>query len=202
MAEEGLITYENIYEILRLEKYKKELQKLDPDFFNKVTRYINEKRIILQGYEVKDSVFASQSITKIKKQLENIQLLLKELYEKRENKIIQMAMYNSRVNATLQDSDVLLHEEKELYESLISNLNSARNGILNSLLEGKKPEVKLVEKKQEVKEPNKLIRFLETVPKFMGEDMTIYGPFNPEDIGNLPEKISLILIKNKKAEEI
>ena len=203
MGEDNLITYENIYEILRLEKYKKDLHKLDKDFYDKVTRYMNEKKIILQGYEVKESVFASQSISKLKKQLENIQLLLKELYEKREGKIIQIALFNSRTNAQLQDEDILLDEEKRLYNSIINTLTTTRIGILNNLLEGKKPELKIEENKTEEKKVNhKMVRFLDEVPKFVGEDMTIFGPFKAEDVGNLPEKIATILIKGNKAEEI
>ena len=75
MGEDNLITYENIYEILRLEKYKKDLHKLDKDFYDKVTRYMNEKKIILQGYEVKESVFASQSISKLKKEFLKLSFL-------------------------------------------------------------------------------------------------------------------------------
>ena len=48
MAEEGIITYEKLYETLRNEKYKNELQKLDSDFFNSVVRYLDEKRSIIE----------------------------------------------------------------------------------------------------------------------------------------------------------
>ncbi len=203
MVDEGLITYETVYEILRNERYKKELQKLDKDFFDKVVRYLNEKRIILQGYEIKDSVFASQSISKIKRQIENVHLLLKELYEKREGKIIQMALFNSRTGSLLQDSEIFLDWEKDVYESIVNALNNTRCGILDKLLEGKKPGVILDIKKDETIDiKSKSIKFLEEVPQFMGEDMTVYGPYKPEDIGNFPEKIALILIKGKKAQEI
>ncbi|MBS3174947.1 hypothetical protein J4440_03650 [Candidatus Woesearchaeota archaeon] len=203
MSEDNLITYENIYEILRMEKYKKDLYKLDKDFFDKVTRYLNEKKTILQGYESKESVFASQSIIKLKKQLDNIYLILNELYEKREAKIMQMALFNSRTNSQLQDEDILLDEEKKVYYSIINLLNISRDSILKNILEGKKPEVKIEEKIDAKPKTNlKLVRFLEPVPKFMGEDMTVFGPFNTEDIGNLPEKIATILIKGNKAEEI
>lgn len=198
MADDSLITYENIYEILRHEKYKKELHKLDKDFIEKVAKYINEKKIILQGYEIKDSVFASQSISKTKKQLENIQIILKELYEKREGKIIQMALFNSRTNSQLQNDDILLDEEKKLYDSMINILNESRNSILNAVFEIKN-EHKTYLTIEKIN--HKLVKFIETVPKFMGENMLVYGPFNPEDKADIPEKIADILIKNNKAEE-
>ena len=201
MQEDSLMTYEKLYEILRLEKYKKELQKLDVDFLEKVTRYINEKKIILQGFEAKQNMFANDSITKTKRQLENARLLIKELYERREGKIAQMALFNARTNSPLQDADALLEEEKQLYNSLISLFSRFKDGILTNILDGKKIILKAeaIEQKQT---NNKLVRFLNAIPKFMGEDMNNYGPFKPEDIANLPEKVAQILLKNNMAEEI
>ena len=119
MSDDAIITYEKLYEVLRLEKYKKELQKIDSDFFPKVIKYLEEKKAILQAQESKDSVFASQSVAKTKRQLENTKMILKELYERREGKIIQMALFNSRTNVDLQETDSLLGEEVNFYNSLV-----------------------------------------------------------------------------------
>src|SRR3989344_543614 len=172
--EEGIITYEKLYEILRLEKYKKELQKLDHDLFNKTVKYLDEKKAILDSQEKKDSVFASQSVASTKRQLENTKMILKELYERREAKIIQIALFNSRTGERMADVDALLKEE----------INSFKN----------------VEEKKE--KQNKFVRFLESVPKFVGDDLNEYGPYEAEDMANLPIKISEILIKNNRAEEV
>src|SRR3989338_8127493 len=102
MSDEGIITYEKLYEVLRLEKYKKDLQKLEHDFFTKVIKYLDEKKSILQSQENRDSVFASQSIAKTKRQVENAKMILKELYERMEGKIIQMALFNSRTGERTQ----------------------------------------------------------------------------------------------------
>jgi len=203
MTEDGLITYDNLYELLRLEKYKKELQRVDKDFYEKTARYLNEKKTILQGYETKDSVFASQSIIKTKRQLENAYMILKELYEKRESKIVQMALFNSRTNTSLPDTESLLDEEKKLYNQITDTLLTVRNGILINVLNGKKPELKIeIKLENKNKTPNKLVRLLSEVSNFVGEDMNVYGPFKPEDVSNLPMKVADILIKDNKAEEI
>ncbi len=205
MTEEGIITYEKLYEVLRLEKYKKELQKLDVDFYNKVVKYLDEKSSILQSQEGKDSIFASQSIAKTKRQLENTKMILKELYERRESKITQMALFNSRTGEKSQEIDALLEEELKLYNSLVDIFNIYKDGILINILNGRVPElhneVNVAENKK-LEKINKLVRFLQPVPKFVGEDMEVYGPFDTEDIANLPEKVSEILVKNNRAEEI
>ena len=65
----------------------------------------------------------------------------------------------------------------------------------------KKESITNIENKSSEK-TNRLVRFLNAVPKFVGNDMNTYGPFDTEDVANLPEKVSEILIKNNRAEEI
>ncbi len=204
MSEDSIITYEKLYEVLRLEKYKKELQKLEPGFFNKVVRYLDEKKSILQNQESKDSIFASQSITKTKRQLENTKMILKELYERREAKIIQMALFNSRTSEKSNETDALLDEEIKFYKSLLSLFNNYKTGILDNILNCKIPLVvnNIINKETPNEKINRLVRFLHPVPQFIGEDMQVYGPFESEDIANLPQKVSEILIKNNRVEEV
>ena len=205
MSEEGIITYDKLYEVLRLEKYKKELQKLDIDFYNKVVKYLDEKNSILQSQEGKDSVFATQSIAKTKRQLENTRMILKELYEKREGKIIQSALFSSRTSEKSQETDSMLDDEFKFYTALVALFDNYKNGILLNILQGKLPQIKEsitnIENKGSEK-TNRLVRFLNAVPQFVGNDMNTYGPFDTEDVANLPEKVSEILIKNNRAEEI
>ena len=40
------------------------------------------------------------------------------------------------------------------------------------------------------------------MPKFVGRDLEVYGPFEEEDIANLPGEIADILILKNRAEEI
>ncbi len=203
MTDEGIITYEKLYDVLRQEKYKKELQKLEPDFYIKVVKYLDEKRSILHSQENKESVFAVQSIVKTKRQLENINMILKDLYEKREAKIIQIALFNSRTGEKLQEADALLDEELKMYNSMVSLFNSYREGILVSILQGKLPEVRQeILEKITIENKNKLVKFLQSVPKFFGEDMKVYGPFETDDTAILPVKVCNILIKNNKVIEV
>ena len=58
MDREVIITYDTLYEILRREKYRPELQSLEPTFFKDVTKYIEEKKSILDSQQKKDSIFA------------------------------------------------------------------------------------------------------------------------------------------------
>jgi len=198
------ITYEFLYELLRKEKFRKELQKLDENFFKDVINYLEEKKAILMSQEKKDSIFAPSNVQKTRKQLENLQKIIKEFYERRETKIIQLAVFSSRTNAPIQDYASMLEEEKEFYKTIVEELNNYRSSILKSLLEGKLPVKGRNRKKQKDQElvETKLVRFMQAIPQFVGDDLEVYGPFESEDISNLPTRVAEVLIKNNRAEEL
>ena len=196
-----IITYETLYELLMREKSRSELQKLGDDFFNDVIKYVKDKKEILESQKNKENVFASREIERTTKQLDSIYRILKELYEKRENKILTLALLNSRDDSKI-DMSILLPDEIKFYEGIKNNLNLYRKGILGNLLEGKLP---VLEEPKVIKSDFKdkmLIRFINSVPKFVGSNGFVYGPFEEENIANLPLDIAKLLIKKERAEEI
>ena len=200
---DSTITYDVLYELLRKEKYSTELQKLDPNFFKDVIRYLDEKESIIESQKSKDSIFNTE-IQKTQIQLNNARKVLKELYERRENKIIQIALFASKMNEK-PDLSCLLPEELFFYNESLKVLNSTRSSILHNVLQKKLPRLE-ERKPKELKttsiEETKLIRFLHAVPKFIGTDLNVYGPFEQEDAANIPSKIADLLIDKKRAEEI
>ena len=196
-----VITYDTLYEILRREKFKKELQKLDDNFFDNTLNYLNDKSKIYESQKEKDSIFSSE-FKKTEKTLENTKKILKELYEKRESKIIMLALFSSRTAPTEDDIIAMLPEEKRLYSTLLDDLTKFRKDILQNLLENKQPKVEGKSIKSENQDSKSLIRFLHAVPKFVGEDLTIYGPFDAHDVANLHKGIANVLITKERAEKI
>ena len=196
-----VITYETLYELSRREKSRPEIQKLDKEFFNDVIKYIKDKKDILESQKSKDNVFAPKEIERTGKQLENIYRILKELYEKRESKIINLTLINSRSKSNI-DFSLLLPEEVKFYESIRNNLNVYREGILSNVLEGKLPSLKEPKVIKSDFQDKMLIRFINSVPKFVGSNGFAYGPFEEEDIANLPLDIARLLIEKGRAEEI
>lgn len=195
------LTYETIYELLRKEKYETELQPLQQTFFSDVIEYIKEKQTILDSQKSQKSIFSKET-EKTEKQIQNIKKILRELYEKRENKIIQLAIFSSRTNIG-QEYQNMLPEEQEFFNSLIKLLDNYRTGILYNLINLRLPNFSPPKDiKTENKETSKLIRFIHPVPKFIGEDLNIYGPFSEEDIANIPIRAAKILIDKKRAQEI
>ena len=206
--EEVVITFESLYELLRREKYRPELQKLDDDFYERALKYLKEKQVILNSQEGKDNIFAVNEVEKTRIQLRNIQNILKQIYEKREGKLLQLALFNSRNQASVHNESALLNEEVALFDETKCVLSRFRQGILYNLLSGNSPEPSLKKEKplktnDEINKdkPGLLkVRILAELPEFVGPDMQVYGPFDAEAVVDLPREISDVLIANNQAE--
>jgi len=199
------ITYETIFEILRKEKNRQDLQKLPDTFFMDTISYLAEKNIFIK--QKKDELFDSDEKQKIEKQLVNIKQILKELYERREKKIIDMAINKSRTHNAIIDTSSLLKEEEQLFYSLIDVLTKNREETINNVLQGTMPSVKIQEQsktREETKHKKDAINLeiKDSVDKFVGLDLKEYGPFEDGDEVYLPKEIAQILITREKAVEI
>ena len=210
MAQEVVITYETLYELLKRERERTDLQKLEPAFFSDTINYIKDKKKILEA-KSEDSVFEPEERRKTERQLENIYKIVKELYERRERKIISLATDKSRTKSNLIDASGLLKEEKVFFDALTNMLDNYREAILFAVLNEKMPFMQSLDEKKpaeifrsaiELKKPTRLVRFTSHVPKFVGPELEEYGPFEEEDIANLPTEVVDILISKGKAEEI
>lgn len=204
-----IITYETLFEILRREKDRLELQKLDNSFFNDVVSYLKEKQNIAEEKEGQQELFTEEEGIKTKKQLDNVKRILRELYERREKKIINMALDKSKTKSDLIDTSALLDGEKLLFNSLVRILDENRESVLLRLLNCELPgkiEKEEVKEKQSVQSTSekstKLIRFKHAVPKFVGLEGEEFGPFEEEDMASLPKEIANVLINKGRAEEI
>jgi len=199
------IVFETLYEILRREKYKNELQQLEPTFYADVVKYLAEKTSMLESQQSRSSIFASTELQKTQKTVENVKKILKELYERRESKITQLARVAALMGETVELPEIL-PEEKGLFREVRDTLNKYRLGVLNNVLETNMPKIEETEKPKELKSDKevetKLVRFLNPTPKFIGDDLNIYGPYDEEDIAALPNKVASLLIKKNRVEQI
>lgn len=196
---EVIITYETLFELLRKERQTRELQSLDQNFFKNLLSYLNEKNKILESQKTKDSIFSKET-EKTTKQIHNTRKIIRDIYERREHKILQLALTNSRLKE--KSMPEMLPEELDLYNSILKTLNNSRKSILFSLLSNKLPEIKQEITETQELQTSKLVRFTKAVPKFLAPDLNTYGPFEKEDILNIDTKIAHVLIQKKRAEEI
>jgi len=180
-----MITYNDIYEAARKERYSEQLQNLSKKFITEVADYLKEKKGITSK---EDDVF-SDIIIKTKKQLENAVTLFKELMLRRRKKILNLVLIATETGISKQDFDNMLQFEKELFEELMKCVDYSDKR-LNSVLSGEK------EKENE----HELICFLQDVEEFVGLEGEKTGPYQKGEIANIPKEIAQILIDDGKAE--
>ncbi len=217
------VTYELIYEQLRKEQDRAEMQKLDPTFWSDVAVYLAEKQAQILSTMDKDDMFSAQERDKLMTQVRNARRVIKDLFDKRESKVIQLAVNKSRTNSPIIQELNLLEEEKQVYHSIVSIMTGFRAEALGTVLEGvsrrinneampkipdmpeKKPEPSFSPTQSmnsfEVASGVKL-KFVQAVPKFVGKELEVYGPYEKEQVTDLPLEIANILINNGSAVKV
>jgi len=207
-SKEVVLTYETLYEILRKERSRDELQKLDENFFKDSLNYLREKQQAYDENLAKNDIFSQGERDKLHIQLANIKKILKDLYDVRERKIINMSINSSRTRSNIVDTAHLLSQESAMFESLCTVLTRYRTGILHRLLEQRDldvlPEAVEEEVKEEVQPDNglKKIKFLENVDSFAGKELEMYGPYSANDEAELPPELAEVLISQGRAVEL
>jgi DNA replication initiation complex subunit (GINS family) len=207
MGGEIAITFETLYDILMREKQREELLQLEPNFYQDVITYLQEKMKVWEKISKDNDLFSLGERDKVDAEIKNIRKILKDIYERREKKIIELAVNKSRIGHAL-DVNNLLNEERQFFESVAHVLDQYRHGVLFNLLQMKLPQIDEkkvvveVEKKEEKSKETMLVRFIHAVPKFVGSDLAVYGPFDEADVASLPKDVSEILINKKRAEEV
>src|SRR3989338_1616467 len=83
-----MITYNDIYEAARQERYSEQLQPLSKNFVAEVSKYLKEKK----QFTLKESEEFSGVIDKTKKQFENAVTFFKELIVRRRKKILNLVL--------------------------------------------------------------------------------------------------------------
>ena len=198
MGDEVVITYETLFEIFRREKNRGELQKLDANFLRDVIIYLVQKKAMTE--KDKGTLFGEEEKMKAEKQLYNVKRILRDLYEKREKKITEMALNKSRTKSALVDDSALLKEERVLFDSLVHIFDQNRQDILMRVINTEMPIVNTEEKIEQ--KPELKLKFVEDTPEFAGPDMDMLGPYTKDDIASFPRQIAEILLKKGCAEII
>ena|SRR3989338_358566 len=203
------ITYNTLFELLRRERTRHELQGLDVAFYDDVVSYLKDKSSIKNAQSSSgDSMFLHEEN---QRQLENARRIIKHIYDKRERKIVQLAMdaaaqMTSDGKKLVIDKSALLEVEKRYFDELMHIMEKYRKAVLFNTLMNK--EIDLADETRSVPEIKKednssrLVRFLSQVPQFIGPEMQLYGPFEKEDIASLPKKVVDILVSKEKVEVI
>ena len=206
----GDFTYEHLFDILRRERSREEIQELDEGFYAQANSFLED-----QAAALKEADPLSASSDQIRNQLQNSKKLLRELYDRREKKLLMLALNKARTGSNIIDTSNVLPAEKPLLEDLLTTLKKYRGSITSvaqapkqptptkKSLPQKQPVKKTTPKPTQPKQPGEVtIKVTASVPKFMGSNSKTYGPYDPGKQVSLPERIANILIKKGRAEQV
>ncbi len=182
-----MITYNDIYESARKERYSEQLQPLSKNFIEEVANYLKEKKEMASK---EDDVF-SDVVLKTKKQLENAITLFKELILRRRKKILNLVLIAAETGISKQDFENMLDFEKALFEDLMKSIDSSDKRLTTTLNGDKKD-----------KQKNKMVVFNTDVGEFVDLNGEKIGGFEKGQIANIPNEIAKILIDDGKAEAV
>ena len=183
-----MITYSELYEILRKEKYNEQLQQLPKNFSKEISEYFSDKKKIAE----KSNEQFSDVIAKTKKQLENAVAVLKEIITRRQKKIISLALIAAKTGISKRDVENMDESEQRLFEMIVKEIEQEEKRI-NEAINGQHEEKDL---------KNQLVRFKQDTAEFLDMDENKLGPFKAGDIANLPKEIAAVLLKSESAELI
>jgi DNA replication factor GINS len=195
------ITYETLFELLRREKNRDELQSMSPTFYQDLVEYLATKKQLTEK-RFQELEVEGMEQRRLLIQMDNTTKIVREIYERREKKIIMMALNKARTGSSIIDTSTLLEEEKKLFDDLISVLDTTRQGVLCNLLNARLPDLCPKQKQEAPQDDTRMVRFLHSVPKFVGTELETYGPFETDDVARLPSEIASVLISKGRAEEI
>ncbi|MDO8625787.1 MAG: hypothetical protein Q7R47_06905 [Candidatus Diapherotrites archaeon] len=182
------LSYDELRRIYRLEKSTARLVDIDADFYNQLHDFVlQEREKYLQSLK-EFSLDDARDFANLKKMVEEIFLF-------RQKKILSLALVQSR-SSTESEEKLAKQEEKMLSEVvvLLSEHKKMLTGLFGTVSTSKS-------RASDSAGLNTLrLKILKEVPAFIGTDMLEYGPFAPNAVVELPNKVAKLFLDRHLAE--
>ncbi|MBX4212364.1 hypothetical protein KW787_02830 [Candidatus Pacearchaeota archaeon] len=180
-----MLTYTDMYDILRKEKYSETLQALPKNFVLDFSEYLADVR----GEESPQDNLFLDNIAKSKKQLENFIAMFKELIRLRKKKILALVFVATETGMMKRDYENMLPFEKDVFDKLVKAYEDGDKELSRMM----------IGKHEKHEEKNKMILFKEGIENFVDMSGNVVGPFKAGELANLESEVSQILVSSGKA---
>ncbi len=180
-----MLTYNDLYELLRKEKFAENLQSLPRTFLEDISEYLSDKK----EQSSKEGDLFADSIAKTKKQLENSIAIFKELMLRRKKKLLNLVFVAAETGIMKRDYENMLSYERELFEKMVKSFEESDKE-LNAVF---------ITKKQDESKKNRMIIFNQDVEQFVDLGGNIAGPFASGELVNLENSVAEILVSSGNA---
>lgn len=180
------MNYEDLRRFQRLERNSSRLGELSNNFYEELSQMLCAQKAKCKEGQAEDA-----------RVFENIIKTARDVFDRREQKILMKAMRYARTNET--EKDAVTDEEKKLFEKMAEELKKNRRDFEMLLSGSGKPrgiekiqninDIPVVNNGQVAEDLNiVMVRILKKVPKFVSGDLKEYGPFEANSIARLPRK--------------
>lgn len=201
MAREEDVTFERITRVYRDESSKKTLTHLEPDFYEKMNRYLGGLETDLAAERQKDA--NSRAAMLLQDELQKAQKKREQISQYRERKIALLA--SQRAGGADVELRGLARPEQDLLQRLVDILTNHRQEALGLAARTAIPAATtkgpvgatLAAATPPSPPRSVLLHVLEDVPPFAGPDGTLR--LKKEDIVTLPTQLAKVLVERGKA---
>lgn len=180
-----MISYNELYELVRREKYNEVIQQLPKGFMDDMSVFISEQKEILAR---ESDYFSGANV--VKKQLENSIAMFKDLMRIRKKKILNLVFLGTETGIMKRDYENLLDFEKEVFDKLVKTFEENEKAV-SGLLSGRRGK--------EEKNKSKMIIFTQNVEQFVDMTGSLTGPFVSGQLANLDVAVAEIFVSGGKA---
>ncbi|MCX8166902.1 MAG: hypothetical protein N3E37_03555 [Candidatus Micrarchaeota archaeon] len=168
------LDYNTLRELYRQESKQAELTKVPDDFYQKLNSLLIETKTLANKSQKLEKLIEYKNMINIAESFVNIRI----------RKIIRLA---SLLDNELLTKKKLTHEEEEFAKNLINVIKDFKT--------------KHTYKEDMEQHSHKKIVILQEVPEYVGKDGKTYGPFNKNQVVDLPVEESDYLISTQFAKE-
>lgn len=179
-----MLSYNDVYELLRKEKYGEVLQPLPKTFIIDISDYI----LAARAETGKEDDLFQENVIKAKKQLENSIGLFKELMRIRKRKILNLVFVATETGMMKRDYENMLSVEKEVFDKLV-----------RAFEEGDKEVAKMMSGKKEKVDKHRMVMFHQNVEQFVDMNGNALGPFASGALANLDLEVAALFVSGGKA---
>lgn len=180
------LSLEIAYNILLKEVQNPTLQEIPYDIYQKIAGSINNLKI--NEYETQEKLI----VIKMTEMFSDISSLLLQIRLEKIHELEKTQVFEIDYSKISDEEKYILdgeHQSRKRLHEIFSLINNGQPKVLEKISE-------------RIKQKRVLIRFMKPMEQFVGVDMAKYGPFNCEDVANLPLENAISLINNKIASEI
>ena len=178
MNEDYALDFDELRKIYRLEVKSPKLTKLNPNFYKELKKFVSDER--KKYTEEMEESFSPSTI----KKFETLKKMVEKIRETRTKKCLNLCLMYSRTNDFEEEG--LIDFEIDFAKGIIKLIDK-QNEVSQSVF-GLSKKTKKQESISLVK-----VKFLDSVPAFIGADLKEYGPFEKDETSQIPEDLIKIL---------